>query len=113
MDMHEYANPDIEIEVIGSLWQPGFRASNVYHPRIVPPDRLTAGSIDGEFTRKNVEDWLARNAGDFSGVDDFHAVLSYTKEKCECCGQPVVGLLEIPWQDEESECVFGDAMFPE
>lgn len=50
----------------------------------------------GELTRENVAHWLSLHSGDFQGVDDFSAS---------------IGEWESPWQDEESEFTFHDAMY--
>jgi hypothetical protein len=49
-------------------------------------------------TRGSVERWLATNAGDFSSIQDFHAV---------------VGEVEIEWETEEGEMAFNDRMYAE
>lgn len=47
-------------------------------------------------TRRSVELWLCSNAGDFSSIQDFHAV---------------VGEVEIEWETEEGEMAFNDCMY--
>lgn len=49
-------------------------------------------------TREGVQDWLDLNAGDFSHIDDFAASIEYD---------------EIPWETEDSEYTYNDAMYPE
>lgn len=52
----------------------------------------------GEFTRENVQDWLDKNAGDFSSVLDFRAE---------------VGEEVIDWANEENGVAYYNCMFPE
>lgn len=84
------------IHVIGNIWQPGVGVCAM-------PFTLSDYDLRniGEPTRDNVEDWLTSHAGDFSRVLDFYASLEVGNET-----------VEIPWHDEESECTFGDCMYP-
>ena len=52
----------------------------------------------GELTRENVQNWLDKNAGDFSAVLDFRAE---------------VGEGVIDWENEENELAYLDCMFGE
>ena len=80
------------IDVVGGIWMP-------YGSKCALKINLSDYDIRniGEPTRDNIEQWLACNAGDFSSIDDFHAI---------------VGETEIPWATEEGELTFSDCMHP-
>lgn len=79
------------IEVIGRIWMPA----------TICAQRIDLGKYEmdniGEPTRENVMNWLGSHAGDFQSIKDFHAI---------------IGDVEIPWENEESECVYSDSMYP-
>lgn len=79
------------IEVIGTIWMPAVTCG-----QRIELSQYDIGNI-GEATRENVDQWLTTHTGDFQSVKDFRAV---------------IGEVEIPWNDEESECVYSDCMFP-
>jgi hypothetical protein len=81
------------VQVLGKIWMPPTAVCGYEYP-------LRKYDIDniGEFTRENVEQWLAANAGDFSQIIDFYAT---------------VGDKEIPWAKEDSESRYCDILFPE
>ena len=79
------------VQVIGSIWMPAGTCAMEY-----TLSRHDVESI-GDFTRENVEQWLATHAGDFQSIDDFQAT---------------VGDAWLEWADEESELLYGDCMFP-
>ena len=79
------------VEVVGKIWMPMTTAAYIYDLSDYDLENI------GEFTRENVDDWLGTHAGDFSSIQDFHAV----------CGD-----VEIPWQSEENEMTFCDCMYP-
>jgi hypothetical protein len=80
------------IEVIGAIWMPATTCAQ----RI----DLTASDIKniGEPTRENVEQWLDTHTGDFHSITDFRAV---------------IGEMDLPWSNEESEFTYHDCMYPE
>ena len=80
--------------VIGTIWMPSTTAATQYN---LSSYDLRNISETEEYTRENVERWLAMNSGDFQSVDDFSAS---------------IGDVEIPWQDEESEFTYFDCMYP-
>jgi len=62
-----------------------------------PYDLDNARDGDRQLTRESIQSWLDCNAGDFQEILDFQADLE----------DGDVTVL-IPWQDEESECVYTD-----
>ena len=80
------------VHVIGKIWMPAVTAAYTYD--------LSAHDVEtiGEFTRENVESWLATHAGDFQSIDDFEAT---------------IGDAWLSWNCEESESIFNDCMFPD
>lgn len=88
------------VEVIGSIWMPSTTAAYTY--TLTGHDIFSAQDENGQVTRESVQSWLDCHAGDFAGIDDFHASL-------EVGGETV----EFPWLSENSEitfngCVWGD-----
>jgi hypothetical protein len=99
------------VGVVGSIWQPGIGpCATVYElsahdvqvicdrqdlPPFQMPDDAT---LEREFTRDNVQDWLDSHAGDFQSIDDFDA---------QC------GPVTIEWAKEDSGYIFLDCMYPE
>jgi hypothetical protein len=79
------------VEVIGTIWMPATTCAYRYELR-----NYDLANI-GAFTRRNVDRWLATNAGDFQVITDFRAV----------CGKR-----EIPWVSEDSELTYADCMYP-
>ena len=79
------------IDVVGGIWMP-------YGAKCAQTRNLSAYDMEniGKPTRKNVSDWIDKNFGDFSSIDDFHAV---------------IGEKELKWKKEESEMLFNDCMF--
>lgn len=80
------------VNVWGLIWQPGIGPCGL-RINLRPYDLENIGKA----TRENVDRWLRTNAGDFSQILDFYAV---------------VGKVVIPWQEEENEFLFLDAMDP-
>ena len=80
------------IDIVGGIWMP-------YGMTCAMTKDLSVYDLEniGEPTRDNVEQWLACNAGDFSSIHDFHAVIGET---------------EIPWDSEDSEITFNNCMYP-
>ncbi len=80
------------VDILGITWMPASLASL----------RIDLSDYDldniGEFTRKNVQEWVTKNAGDFQAVIDFRAI----------CGAK-----EIPWDLEENEFLYLDTLSPE
>jgi len=70
------------IDVIGRLWLPPDIAAYTYDLSPFQIDQI------GELNRKNIRDWLDKNAGDFSEVIDFTAdigdfYLDWSKDNSE------------------------------
>lgn len=90
-----------KILVIGHIWMPSTMAAYEY----------SLSSYDlkniGEFTRENVEDWLAAHTGDFRDIVDFRAFNGSL-----CCPENSTPTIELDWEDPESEAVFLDCMYP-
>ena len=74
----------------------------IWMPRVICSleKKLSDYDLDniGEFTRENVEEWLTKNAGDFSEVIDFTAR----------CGDEM-----IEWSSEENEMAYCDTLSTE
>jgi hypothetical protein len=81
-----------------------------YAPRVAGPDGFFARDIGGEWTRDTIEQWLARNAGDFQSIDDFEAALTYVERTCDGCGQVVRREVVIPWDSEDNEGIYLDCI---
>ena len=80
------------VNVVGYIWiASGIKCAHTYNLSSYDVRNI------GEFTRENVELWLATHAGDFREILDFEAT---------------VGNEWIKWADEENEMVFNDCMFP-
>lgn len=83
------------IQFIGRIWMPA----------MVCAQEKTLSSYDlenlGEWTRDNVEQWLFTHSGDFREIIDFAADFSRNGKDWES-----------PWNQEDSECVFLDSMYP-
>lgn len=75
------------VDVLGVIWMPPIKACTTYILSDYDLDNI------GEFTRDNVEEWLAKNAGDFQYVIDFSA----------CAGAGF-----IDWDSEENGLYFTD-----
>ena len=73
------------IDVVGTIWLPPVTASYRYTLSLYDLENI------GEFTRENVEAWLATHAGDFQSVQDFYAT---------------AGDVQIPWATEEGEIAY-------
>ena len=78
------------VTVLGYIWMP----NNVLCSYRYPLSRHDVENI-GEFTRDNVEQWLACHAGDFKHIVDFWAS---------------VGDKEIPFESEEHEMQYLDTL---
>lgn len=87
------------IEMVGPIWMPATTAAmrkdlSDYDIRNIT--EIARDLFDSEvITRDAIEHWLSLNSGDFSGIDDFYAVIGET---------------EFPWGDEESVCTYLDCM---
>lgn len=80
------------VQVVGTIWMPSVTVAMEYE--------LSRHDLEniGEFTRENVEQWLASHAGDFQSVKDFYTT---------------AGDIEIPWASEENELTYSDCMYPQ
>ena len=81
------------INVLGRIWMPYGLLSTM----TIDLDDRKIRQI-GEPTRENVENWLNINAGDFSSIIDFQAV---------------IGEVEINWDKEENMGKFIEITFPQ
>ena len=91
------------IRVVGVHWGAYMRQGSlapISEPTAAYKYHLSPYDVEniGEFTRENVQDWLDKNAGDFSAILDF-------------CVE--VGETELEWEKEESELAYLEYMFGE
>jgi hypothetical protein len=84
-----------EVRLIGQIWQPGVGTCAYSYP-LRPYDIENMRGEDGKIARCDIEDWLNKNAGDFSSVDDFAAD---------------IGTAAYGWRSEESEMTYFDCMY--
>lgn len=85
------------IDVIGPIWWPsGAMAATTYNVTNYDVENMRDES--GHLTHDSVALWLDAHSGDFQHVTDFSAHLGET---------------DIDWQDDESEFVWADSMYPE
>ena len=83
------------MDVLGKGWY-GQTLATQY--KLSAYDREIMSYYPSSYTRASVQRWLDTHAGgDFQSIKDFSASLDE---------------LEIPWTDEENECVFLDIMYP-
>lgn len=84
------------VQVLGHIWQPGIG------PCAMERDLsdYDVGNIEQPVTRETVLDWVYLHMGDFREILDFSA---YVKG---------VDTVEIPWENEENEFTYMDAMYP-
>ena len=82
------------IDVIGRIWMPNTTAA--YRQYVTRHDIDNMKDDNEEITRESLEHWIYLHFGDFSSIQDFHAV---------------IGEQEFDWQDEESEFTFNSCMF--
>lgn len=87
-------NTTCDVDVVGVHWGAYLAQGN-----LIPIQEPVAAytykiPVENARTREEVQSWLDRHAGDFEVVMDFR-----------------VPDTEIPWQDEENECVFVDIMY--
>jgi hypothetical protein len=84
-----------KVDVLGNLWMGG-KAAYTYN--------LTDSDLRniGEYSRDNVAYWLSTHSGDFQGIDDFRCTISDSSGMDFDCN----------FQDENSEVIFNDCMFP-
>lgn len=83
------------VRMIGHIWMP-----NVVCARDYELDEYALGNL-GDWTRDNVQGWLALNTGDFQSVDDFE--VDFDREGRRWYS---------PWKSDESELTYNDCMFP-
>lgn len=84
------------IDILGWIWMPNTKGTTTIDLDI-DFDKHKIEQI-GEPTRENIRNWLDKNAGDFSSIIDFKAVI----------GEKV-----IDWSDENNEAEFNQITFPE
>lgn len=58
--------------------------------------------IEDAITREDIEEWLSKHAGDFQEIVDFYADISFGDED-----------QIFPWENEESELIYNNCMFPQ
>lgn len=87
------------VEILGRIWQPGFVCGQSLD--LSDYDVENARDEDGEITRDSLALWIDRHTGDFSEIIDFSASIEDGDET-----------IEIPWQDEDNEGSYSDAMYP-
>ena len=78
------------VEVLGDIWMPAVTCGQRIELRDYDLDNI------GEFTRENVDQWLACNAGDFQSITDFSAAC---------------GAVRIEWSDLDNETKFFDCIY--
>jgi len=86
------------VQVYGRIWMPQVEAAYEYPLRDYDIRNMTNDA--GTITREDVEDWLTKNAGDFSQVIDFSASIELGEET-----------IDIPWRDEEAELTYNDCVY--
>jgi hypothetical protein len=91
---HSYVN------LIGRIWMPSVTCAEKKNLSQYDIDNIKAHG-DEVIDRDAVEQWLTCNSGYFQSVQDFEASIEDGSET-----------VDIPWNDPESECVYGDCMFP-
>ena len=84
------------IDVIGNIWMP---SSGIFAYRY-DLSLYDVEDIVKPINRDNVQDWLDKNAGDFSRVHDFSASIENGDET-----------IDIPWIYKESEMTFCDCVY--
>lgn len=93
------------VRLIGPIWQPGFGccAQEKTLSNYDLDNIKGYGEVIGHpgINRESVEYWLTMNSGDFRAVTDFSASIEDGAQS-----------IEIPWNNEESEYKFSDAMYP-
>lgn len=85
------------VEVIGKVWLPPVTCAMVYTLKEHDLKNL------GKWTRKNVEQWVMGNSGDFQSIEDFRADFDAPGRKH----------WESNWSKPESEITFNDCMYGE
>lgn len=87
------------VYVLGEIWMPtGVPCAMQYD--LTSYDVENARDEDGEITRESVEDWLSKNAGDFSRIIDFAANIADGDKD-----------IIIEWADEGNEAVYNDCVY--
>jgi len=84
------------VELIGYIWWPNDVVCAYSYP-LSAYDIENMRGDDGKIARREIQDWLDKNAGDFQSVEDFHAT---------------IGSAEYGWTNEESESTFLECMYP-
>ena len=85
------------LAVVGSIWQPGVTAAQVHD--LTPLDLEHIGNLKD---REAVARWIDTHCGDFSAVRDFRADFHIGDEH-----------VIHEWENDESELIFNDCMYPE
>lgn len=85
------------IDVIGYIWEPGIGTCAYRYP-LSSYDVENMRGEDGRIARREIQSWLDKNAGDFSAIIDFAAIIDGA---------------EYGWSDPDSEGEFSVCMFPE
>ena len=83
------------VQVVGKGWYGQLIATEI---SLSPYDYENIADMDeANFTRENVEGWLATHAGDFQEIDDFFATYGNTN---------------LDWASEEGEFAYQDMVNP-
>lgn len=88
------------IEILGYIWMPRILCGQKLN--ITDYDIRNMKNDEGKITREEVEDWLTKNAGDFSEIVDFSASIEDGEES-----------INIEWLDEENYLQYTDCMYGE
>ena len=93
----QYAVTKNIVQVIGGIWMPyGLKGAMEY--TLSDSDLKNYGIDPDNPTRESVSNWVFRNTGDFSSIDDFRADIGNNKV--------------IDWANPDSEVTYNDIMFP-
>lgn len=83
------------IDIVGRMW-----AGSTAATRLTLSD-YDMSNLGDPYSRKDVENWVALNSGDFSSITDFRADFHVGDEN-----------IVHEWSEEENEIAFADCMFP-
>ena len=83
------------VEVIGFIWWPN-DVPCAYTYSLTAYDVENMRGDDGKIARREIQSWLDKNAGDFSEVTDFRALIAGAS---------------YGWADPESQATYEDCMY--
>lgn len=82
------------IQVVGQIWQPGMGLCTYSYS---PGSSQLQPALNKKYlSRKDVDEWLKKHAGDFSQVEDY----------CVINNDKVV----FPWKEPKNEAIYADSM---